>query len=83
MYHGDSIEHFSRSNLENLKAIGKEDDFVFQALAYMEDAYKRMSWANTMLEHVEKVPEELKQEIKKVHAGILDMQERLKSVESK
>lgn len=90
VYHSDINEEqipFSdnvldhRPNLENLKAIGKENDYVFQALAYMGDASHFMSWANTVLEHVEEVPEELKEEIKKVHSGIWEMQERLRAVE--
>jgi len=67
-----------RPNLENLKKIGKEDDYVFQALAYMGDASSKMSWANTVLELVEEVPEQLKRDIKKVHSGIYDMQEKLR-----
>lgn len=71
-----------RPNLENLKAIGKETDYKFQALAYMGHASHFMSWANTVLGLVEEVPEELKEEIKKVHSGIWEMQERLRAVES-
>ncbi|SDY43468.1 hypothetical protein [Bacillus sp. 166amftsu] len=67
-----------RPNLENLKAIGKEDDYVFQALAYMGHATHFMSWANTVLELVEEVPEGLKEEIKKVHSSIWEMQEKLR-----
>ncbi len=67
-----------RPNLENLKKIGKEDDFLFQALAYMGNASQFMSWANTVLELVEEVPEQLKQDIKKVHSGIYEMQEKLR-----
>ncbi|MRC17294.1 hypothetical protein GH866_16920 [Bacillus thuringiensis] len=67
-----------RPNLENLKKIGKEDDYLFQALAYMGDASSKMSWANTVLDLVEEVPEELKKEIKKVHSGIWRMQEKLR-----
>ncbi|MDZ4533932.1 hypothetical protein ORM92_22860 [Bacillus cereus] len=67
-----------RPNLENLKAMGLENDYVFQALAYMGNASQFMSWANTVLELVEEVPEELKEEIKKVHSGIWRMQEKLR-----
>ena len=67
-----------RPNLENLKVIGKENDFMFQALAYMGHASHFMSWANTVLELVEEVPEQLKQDIKKVHSGIWEMQEKLR-----
>ncbi|USP56392.1 hypothetical protein J2N67_006641 (plasmid) [Bacillus thuringiensis] len=72
-----------RPNLENLKAIGKEEDYVFQALAYMGNASHFMSWTNTVLELVEEVPEELKEEIKRVHSSIWVMQERLRSLENK
>lgn len=67
-----------RPNLENLKALGLEEDYVFQALAYMGNASQFMSWANTVLELVEEVPEQLKQDIKKVHSGIWEMQEKLR-----
>lgn len=67
-----------RPNLKNLKAIGKEDDYVFQALAYMGHASQFMSWANTVLALVDDVPEQLKQDIKKVHSGIYEMQEKLR-----
>ncbi|MFJ7552524.1 hypothetical protein ACIQXZ_01230 [Bacillus thuringiensis] len=72
-----------RPNLENLKVIGKEEDYVFQALAYMGNASHFMSWTNTVLELVEEVPEELKEEIKRVHSSIWVMQERLRSLENK
>ncbi|MDP1457496.1 hypothetical protein Q8G37_13635 [Bacillus wiedmannii] len=67
-----------RPNLENLKAMGLENDYVFQALAYMGNASQFMSWANTVLELVEEVPEELKEEIKKVHSSIWETQEKLR-----
>ncbi|ASL62680.1 hypothetical protein FORC47_p328 (plasmid) [Bacillus cereus] len=69
-----------RPNLENLKKMGKENDYIFQALAYMGHASSFMSWANTVLEFVEEVPEEMKEEIKKVHSGIWEMQEQLRKV---
>ncbi|MRS27110.1 hypothetical protein GJV13_25560 [Bacillus sp. RIT694] len=71
-----------RPNLENLKAIGKEDDYLFQALAYMRNASQFMSWANTVLELVEEVPEQLKQDIQKVHSGIWEMQEKLREIKN-
>ncbi|HDR5271802.1 hypothetical protein E8M24_08465 [Bacillus thuringiensis] len=71
-----------RPNLENLKAMGLENDYVFQALAYMGNASQFMSWANTVLELVEEVPEELKEEIKKVHSGIWEMQEKLREIKN-
>ncbi|MED2916496.1 hypothetical protein P4324_15785 [Bacillus thuringiensis] len=37
-----------------------------------------MSWANTVLALVDDVPEQLKQDIKKVHSGIYEMQEKLR-----
>ncbi|MED3026174.1 MULTISPECIES: hypothetical protein [Bacillus cereus group] len=71
-----------RPNLENLKAMGLENDYVFQALAYMGNASQFMSWANTVLELVEEVPEELKEEIKKVHSGIWETQEKLREIKN-
>lgn len=34
----------------NFKLIGKEKDYIFQALAYMGEANAQISWANTVLE---------------------------------
>lgn len=68
-----------RPNLANLKALGLEDDYVFQALAYMGDASQFMSWANTVLALVDDVPEQLKRDIKKVHLGIHEMLEKLRA----
>ncbi|MDM5270512.1 hypothetical protein AAHB47_01525 [Bacillus wiedmannii] len=73
---GDVLDY--RPNLENLKAMGLENDYVFQALAYMGNASQFMSWANTVLALVDNVPEKLKQDIKKVHSGIYEMQEKLR-----
>lgn len=72
-----------RPKLNNLKLIGKEDDYVFQALAYMGDASHFMSWANTVLELAEDVSEDLKQEIKNVHSEIWKMQEKLREIRDK
>ncbi|MDA1764216.1 hypothetical protein PDK32_28775 [Bacillus cereus] len=71
-----------RPNLANLKAMGLEDDYVFQALAYMGDASQFMSWANTVLALVDDVPEQLKRDIKKVHLGIHEMQEKLREIKN-
>lgn len=67
-----------RPNLKNLKAIGKEEDYVFQALAYMGDASHYMVWANTVIEHVN-VPETLKTEMKSISDKLTDLKELLRN----
>nr|WP_255299691.1 hypothetical protein [Bacillus thuringiensis] len=48
----------------------------------MGHASQFMSWANTVLALVEEVPEQLKQDIKKVHSGIWEMQEKLREIKN-
>lgn len=65
---------------DNFKRIGKQNDFIFQALAYMGNATHHMSWANTVLEHEEKVPKELKAEMLQTTAKIHELQDRLREL---
>jgi hypothetical protein len=68
---------------DNFKLIGKEKDYIFQALAYMGGATAQMSWANTVLEDVDKVPKELKNEMIQVNQIINDLQDKLRKINTK
>lgn len=58
--------------------IRKNDD-VFLALAYMGEASQKLSWATTFLGDVEKVPEELKQELKNIQQQLHDFKEKVRN----
>ncbi|WP_309260501.1 hypothetical protein [Bacillus cereus] len=68
---------------ENFKLIGKEKDYIFQALAYMGQASSQMSWANTVLEDVNEVPKELKDAMIQVNQVIQDLQDKLRRINTK
>lgn len=65
---------------ENFKLIGKEKDHVFQALTYMGEASAQISWANTVLKDVDKVPRELKDAMIQVNQVIHDLQDKLRRI---
>lgn len=67
-------------NYENIKKLGKQDDFVFQALAHMGNASHLMSWANNYVEDVAAVPQELKSEMVQLTSEINRLQERLREI---
>ncbi|TXR91726.1 hypothetical protein DN390_28835 [Bacillus sp. SH7-1] len=67
----------------NFKLIGKEKDYLFQALAYMGEASAQISWANTVLEDVDKVPRELKDSMIQVNQVIHDLQDKLRKINAK
>ncbi|MGG1263760.1 hypothetical protein [Brevibacillus laterosporus] len=56
------------------------DDLIFSALAYMGNASYQMAWANTCVEDIKEVPEELKNEMKQVNQTIHSLQERLREI---
>lgn len=66
-------------NLKNIKDIGKSNDIIFQALAYLGDAVHKISWANTILENKNEVSEELKKDIMSIGDVIDGLQSRLRN----
>lgn len=68
---------------ENFKLIGKEEDYIFQALVYMGQASAQMSWANTVLEDVNEVSKELKDAMIQVNQVINNLQDKLRSINAK
>lgn len=67
-------------NYEGFKQLSKLNDFTFQSLAHMGNASHHMAWANTVLEDVKEVPEELKADMKQINAEIHRIQERLREI---
>lgn len=67
-------------NLEKFAEMGKQDDFIFQALAFMGNASFQMSLANTVVQDVEEVPSKLKAEMKQVNRLIQELQEKLREI---
>ncbi|WP_236645949.1 hypothetical protein [Brevibacillus sp. VP] len=55
-------------------------DFLFHALASMGAASGNMAWANTCVEDIEDVPEELKARMKQINEQIHGLQEELCSI---
>ena len=69
-------------NYENIKKIGKQEDFIFQALAHMGNASHLMSWANNCVEDVTEVSKEVKNEMKQINETIHHLQERLREIKN-
>jgi hypothetical protein len=57
-----------------------KDDLLFRALANMGNASNLMAWANTCIEEVTDVPEEIKAEMIGINATIHRLQEHLREV---
>ncbi|MEK8132978.1 hypothetical protein WMW72_34375 [Paenibacillus filicis] len=69
--------------MTNFISIGKENDFIFQALSHMGNASSLMSWANNAVEDEKEVPRQLKEEMKQVNARIHELQECLRDIKNK
>lgn len=70
-------------NYENIKKLGKQDDFIFQAVAHMGNSSSLMSWANNCVEDVKVVPQDLKVEMKQINMQIHELQDRLREIKRK
>jgi hypothetical protein len=68
----------NRPNLENIKKLGEDENYIFQALAYMGEASHFMAWANTVIENEKSVPEELKEQMKQVNEILTYLKEKLR-----
>lgn len=68
-------------NQENIETIGKSDDYIFQALAYMGMSSHHMSWANTTVEDLTNVSDQIKKEMKSINEQIQALQERLREIQ--
>jgi hypothetical protein len=63
---------------ENFKERGVLDDYIYQSLVHMGHSSHQLSWALTVLDHVD-VPKELREEIRQVLTAIPKLQERLRT----
>ena len=64
------------------KDMGKEEDYIFQALAYMGNASNQMAWANTVLDEDESVSKRIKDEMKQINVKISELQILLRGIDS-
>lgn len=69
-------------NYENIVKLGKQNDYIYQALAHMGNATHVMSWANNCVEDVKEVPEELKSAMRMINSEIHRLQEKLREIRS-
>lgn len=67
---------------EEFKAIGKEDDFIFQSLVFTGEAFHRLAVATTVLDVVEEAPNEIKEELKSLQQQLFDWQEKLRNIQA-
>ncbi|MCA1066166.1 hypothetical protein QTG56_25130 (plasmid) [Rossellomorea sp. AcN35-11] len=65
---------------DHFKALGKEDDFIFQALAFAGKGNNNLSLATTLLSEADEVPEELKSELKSIQEQLHQFREKLRLV---
>lgn len=68
---------------ENLKHLGKLDDYIYQSLVHMQNASHQLSWGLTVLDHAD-IPADLREEIRltvvKTSSALSDLQEKLRSL---
>ena len=55
-------------------------DFLFRALANMGNASGTMAWANTCVEDIQDVPDEVKARMKQINVQIQELQEQLRTI---
>lgn len=64
---------------DRFKELGLIDDYLYQALVHMGNASYQWSWANTVLEHMETVPHELKERIRAVSGQLHPLADELRA----
>jgi len=55
-------------------------DFLFRALANMGNASGTIAWANTCVEDIEDVPDEVKARMNRINVQIHELQEELRTI---
>ena len=65
---------------DNFKRLGKEHDYIFQALAFMGKASREMSLANTVIAEEKRAPASLIKQMKSISQQIRDLQEELREI---
>jgi hypothetical protein len=66
--------------MERFEAIGKGDDYIFQALAFAGEASGQLSLATTILSDLDHVPNDLKEELKSIQNQLHDFRDRLRDI---
>lgn len=66
--------------VDTFEAIGKGDDYKFQALAFAGNGSHQLSLATTILSDLVEVPEELKAELKSIQNQLNDFKDKLREV---
>lgn len=69
---------YKQPNIENICALGKQEDYIFQALAYMGNASFQMAWASTVLSNDNKVSQEIMLEMNQINKNIEDLHKKLR-----
>ncbi|AGB62759.1 hypothetical protein [Bacillus phage phiAGATE] len=63
---------------DKFKALGRENDYVYQALAFLGEASHSMSLAATVLRNESSVPKDLKKKIKNYQQAFWELQDQLR-----
>lgn len=63
---------------EAFKELGREDDYVYQSLAFLGEASYNMSLASTVLRNEPNVPKDLKMKIKNYQQAFWELQDQLR-----
>lgn len=66
--------------IENFKRIGKEDDYIFQVLAFMGEASQQMALAFTLTNSIENFPGELTKEFRDIATKYHDLQYKVRDL---
>ncbi|AIW03541.1 hypothetical protein CPT_Moonbeam143 [Bacillus phage Moonbeam] len=65
---------------DNFERIDKLESPIFQAIVYIQNAANLLSWANTVIEDHEDVPDEVKDFMKTMTGGLHDAVDMLREV---
>ncbi|WNO29858.1 hypothetical protein [Bacillus phage SDFMU_Pbc] len=63
---------------EAFRALGREDDYVYQALAFLGEASHNMAIASTVLRNESSVPKDLKKKIKNYQQAFWELEDQLR-----
>ncbi|MGE6717867.1 hypothetical protein ACQKGD_10885 [Peribacillus frigoritolerans] len=66
---------------DKFDAIGKGNDYLFQALAHLGNGSHKLSIATTVMSELDEVPEDLKTELKGIQQQLHDFQDKLRNIQ--
>lgn len=68
---------------EKFRALGKQDDYIFQTLVFMGRASQQMSLGFTIADSLEEIPKSIREEMRELARRYHELQDQIRSLSKK